>query len=69
MYSVSLVHTPYKHDEYRRQSIPTTNQNINKVYIMTNPILTAFNTGKPIRLKAMTVKEFAQLLESIKGSK
>gem|GEM_PF-2691354 len=36
---------------------------------MTNPILTAFTTGKPIILHAMTMAEFTQLLEMIKGSK
>ena len=32
-------------------------------------ILTAFNTGKPIVLHAMTMKEFTELLNAIKGSK
>jgi len=32
-------------------------------------ILTAFTTGKPILLPAMSMKEFTELLSSIKGSK
>jgi hypothetical protein len=36
---------------------------------MDKSILTAFYTGKPILLHAMTMKEFSQLLELIKGSK
>lgn len=36
---------------------------------MDKSILTAFATGKPIVLHAMTMKEFTELLNAIKGSK
>jgi hypothetical protein len=36
---------------------------------MDRSILAALMTGKPVRLHAMTMKEFSQLLESIKGAK
>lgn len=38
-------------------------------FIMDKLILTAFTTGKPVRLHAMTMKEFTELLNAIKGSK
>ncbi len=36
---------------------------------MDKSILTALTTGTPIRLHAMTMAEFTQLLELLKGAK